>query len=81
LLEAVVGGFRLAKRGVDFVDCCFESREFAHCVRDLAAPEGVETFIQTASIHQHHPPFTLGLNNRGKMGQRTQHIPPSQQSY
>lgn len=41
LLEAVVGGFGLAERGIDLVDCCFEGSEFAHCVGDLSTPEGV----------------------------------------
>jgi len=45
LLEAVVGGFGLAERGVDLVDCCFEGSEFAHCVGDLSTPEGVEAFV------------------------------------
>jgi len=45
LLQAVVCGFGLSERGVDFVDCCLEGGEFAHCVGDLAAPEGVESFV------------------------------------
>lgn len=47
LLEAIVGGFGLAEVGVDGVDGGFEGCEFYHCVGNLAAPEGVETFIKS----------------------------------
>jgi hypothetical protein len=50
LLESVVGGLGLAERLVDLVDCGLEGREFAHGVGDLAAPEGVEAFVQTVTL-------------------------------
>ena len=46
LLETVVGGFGLAEVRVDCVDGGFEGCEFYHCVGDLAAPEGVEAFVE-----------------------------------
>ena len=46
LLEPVVGGFGLAKVLVDLVDGGLKGCEFAHRVRDLAAPEGIETFVE-----------------------------------
>jgi hypothetical protein len=47
LLQPIVGGFRLTERGVDLVDCCLEGGELAHGVRDLAAPERIQSFIQS----------------------------------
>jgi hypothetical protein len=45
LLQPVVGGLRLAERGVDLVDCGLESGELAHGVWDLAAPERIQSLI------------------------------------
>jgi hypothetical protein len=71
LLEPVVGGFRLSERFVDLVDGCLEGGEFAHCVGDLPAPEGVEAFVQATVTSLSATTLSLwnwNGNWRGKVG-------------
>ena len=48
LLQRVVGLFRLPQRSVDIIDRRFKGCEFHHRVGDLAAPERVQTLVESS---------------------------------